>query len=137
SCCSLLRPDLPSFPTRRSSDLAIVRLNFPIIFQPGTKELFLTVNVSILGYLAFLGLSSPDRRTWRPTLLFLSHFMVLMIFEPDYGSYLRHIMTSAPLLGPALLEIGSRRKNRNRLVASASAPIAPHQLFRPRPAGSL
>jgi hypothetical protein len=103
---------------------AIIRLNFPVIFTPTPKEILLTANVLVLGYLTVVGLSSNDRRIWRPASLFVAHFLVLMIFEPDYGSYLRHIMTSAPLLGPALLMLGSKKDARREPISRQGSAIA-------------
>ena len=81
---------------------AFMRLNFPIFFGSGAKELFLMVNVVIYGTLAWIACRSRDPRIWRPAMLFVAHFLTLLLFEPDLGSYLRHIGTSLPLLAPAL-----------------------------------
>lgn len=81
---------------------AFIRLNFPIFFGAGAKELFLMVNVFIYGTLAWIACRSADPRVWRPAMLFVAHFLTLLLFEPDLGSYLRHIGTSLPLLAPAL-----------------------------------
>jgi hypothetical protein len=81
---------------------AILRLNLPAIFGGGVKEAAMMAQIAVLAVLLSLGLSSTDSRVWRPATLFLAHFMVLMLFEPDLGSYLRHIMTSMPLLAPAV-----------------------------------
>jgi hypothetical protein len=89
---------------------AIVRLNLPVIFGAGLKEVFMMSNIIVLGLLVFVGLYSSDSRIWRPTILFCAHFLTLMLFEPDLGSYLRHIMTSLPLLSPALGIIGPNQK---------------------------
>lgn len=80
---------------------AFLRLNFPVFFGAGAKEAFLMVNVFAYGFLLWVALRSSDMRVWRPALLFLAHFLTLMLFEPDLGSYLRHIGTSLPLLAPA------------------------------------
>jgi hypothetical protein len=89
---------------------ATLRLTMPVFFGAfGAKEVFLMANSAIFAWLLWVGLRSRDRRVWRPAVLFLSHFSVLMLFEPDLGSYLRHISTSVPLLGPALGQVGAVR----------------------------
>lgn len=91
---------------------AFIRLNFPVFFGSGAKELFLMVNVFIYGALAWAGIRSSDARVWRPAMLFLAHFLTLLLFEPDLGSYLRHTGTSLPLLAPAL-GVWSLRRERH------------------------
>lgn len=82
---------------------AVLRLNFPIFFGgAGPKELFLMGSVFIYAGITWIALRHNDSRVWRPALLFSAHFLTLMLFEPDLGSYLRHIGTSLPLLAPAL-----------------------------------
>lgn len=81
---------------------AIIRLNLPIIFNAGFKEAVMMSNIVILAFFLIRGISHSDMRVWRPALLFLAHFFTLMIFEPDLGSYLRHITTSLPLLAPTI-----------------------------------
>jgi hypothetical protein len=88
---------------------AIIRLNFPIFFHAGIKEMFMMSAIFAMACLLIAALSNNDRRVWRPALLFTAHFLVLMLFEPDLGSYLRHICTSLPLLAPALeIELNAR-----------------------------
>ena len=89
---------------------AFVRLNFPVFFGSGAKEVFLMANVFIYGALAWAGARSNDPRVWRPAMLFLAHFLTLLLFEPDLGSYLRHTGTSLPLLAPALGIWGLRNR---------------------------
>lgn len=81
---------------------AFLRLNLPIFFGAGAKEIFLMLNVVVYGALAWIACRSSDPRVWRPAMLFVAHFLTLLLFEPDLGSYLRHIGTSLPLLAPAL-----------------------------------
>lgn len=87
---------------------AIVRLNFPWLFSFGVKELFLTLNIAIYAFLINLGLKSPNERTRLPTILFFSHILVLHIFEPDLGSYLRHASSALLYLLPTLVLIDYR-----------------------------
>lgn len=110
---------------------AVLRLNLPIIFGSGLKEAAMMAQILLLALLVGLGLSSKDPRVWRPTTLFLAHFMVLMLFEPDLGSYLRHIMTSMPLLAPAvaLMQLRSvRPSSRSKPTNRAKITLSPSAL---------
>ncbi len=104
---NIMRPDgLYSFVVNYG--YAFARLNFPIFFgAAGAKETFLMINVLVYGVLVWIAVRSRDPRIWRPGLLFLAHVLTLLLFEPDLGSYLRHIGTSLPLLAPALGTIGA------------------------------
>jgi hypothetical protein len=81
---------------------AIARLNFPVLFNFGLKEIYHMVIILLMGWLTILGLWSRDPRIWRTAVIFTAHFLTLMLFEPDLGSYLRHITTSLPFVAPAL-----------------------------------
>lgn len=107
---------------------AFLRLNFAVIFYAGPKELFLTVNTLLYGFLLFVALRSRDVRIWRPGMLFLAHFLTLILFDSDLGSFLRHIGTSVPLLAPALgaLYVPQRNPRRiARIAPSANARRSP------------
>lgn len=110
---------------------AFVRLNFPILFGAGAKEIFLMVNVFIYGVLAWVGLRSKDARIWRPATLFLAHFLTLLLFEPDLGSYLRHIGTSLPLLAPALGALAVSTKRDRPAKQARGEPVPPMLAIRP------
>lgn len=81
---------------------AILKLNMPILFYHGIKEIFLTINVAIYAYLSWIGIRSTRADVRLPTLLFISHFLVMMIFEPDLGTYLRHLSSVMLFAVPAL-----------------------------------
>lgn len=106
---------------------AILRLNFPIIFTQGIKEIFLMVNLGIYAFFIRIGLRSKNEAVILPALLFISHMLVLNIFEPDLGSYLRHASSALLYLVPALTVFDqrfrgsssrSRRRPRARQVRS-------------------
>lgn len=89
---------------------AFLRLNFPVFFGGGgAKEIFLMVNILLYGWLLWIAVRARDARIWRPALLFMAHFLTLMLFEPDLGSYLRHIGTSLPFLAPAFAILGQAK----------------------------
>lgn len=81
---------------------AAVRLNLPIV-GGGLKELYLFINLCIYAWLMVTGLRSGNPRISWPAGLFLAHVLVLNIFEPDLGSYLRHVSTALLLLAPSLV----------------------------------
>ncbi|KQN33743.1 hypothetical protein ASG37_16460 [Sphingomonas sp. Leaf407] len=81
---------------------AAVRLNLPF-FGAGPKEVYLFANLCIYAWLMITGLRSGNPRISWPAGLFLAHVLVLTIFEPDLGSYLRHVSTALLLLAPSLV----------------------------------
>ena len=81
---------------------AAFRLNLPIV-EGGPKEAYLFLNLCLYGWLTWTGLRSGNMRIAWPAGLFLSHILVLTIFEPDLGSYLRHVSTAIFLLAPSLV----------------------------------
>lgn len=102
---------------------AVLRLNFPIFFGGvGPKELFLMASIFIYAGITWIALRHTDSRVWRPALLFSAHFLTLMLFEPDLGSYLRHIGTSLPLLAPALGAVALAPRSR-QLNTNSRRPV--------------
>lgn len=75
---------------------AVVRLNIPILFSLNPKDFFLFVNISIYLLCLFWGYKNGDGKVKLSCDLFLSHFLILMLFEPDLGSYARHISCTLP-----------------------------------------
>jgi len=65
---------------------------FPNIYFYSIKEIFLTIiNYYIIKYLLMIRTIKTTYKTNILYSLFYSHLFVLIIFEPDLGSYLRHI----------------------------------------------
>lgn len=98
---NLVKPDgLETFPINYV--YAFWRLNFPIFSGIGPKEIYLFI--MLCGYVALMvtGLRSGNSRVSWPAALFLAHMLVLNIFEPDLGSYLRHLSTALLYLAPSL-----------------------------------
>ncbi len=80
---------------------AFVRLHLPFLFDLSVNEAVLFVNVLIYGWLlagGIKGLCGPPRLM---CLLFLAHISVLILFEPDVGSYFRHFSSVLLYLAPA------------------------------------
>ena len=91
---------------------AIARLHLPFLFGPfRVQEAYLLLNLAAYAGLVWVSLRSRSRFVQTPGLLFVSHFAVLMLFEPDLGSYLRHLSSALPYLVPAavLLDLPARR----------------------------
>ena len=65
-------------------------LLFPLIFYFSLKSLFLCVINFVTFTLAIMQIRSSSSKQRTLAWLFLSHFFVSIIFEPDLGSYLRH-----------------------------------------------
>lgn len=83
---------------------AFFRLNFPIFFTVSYKEVLHMISVFIFARLLWIGLEA--RRNPEATLcakLLISHVLVLLIFEPDLGSYLRHLTSVFLYLTPMLI----------------------------------
>ncbi len=89
---------------------ASARLNLALLFSPGLKELAMQLFVGLAVWPALRGL--PRRFGFDGSLaremcacLVLGHVCVSMLFEPDLGSYIRHL-SSVALFSMALLYSG-------------------------------
>ncbi|WP_236655004.1 hypothetical protein [Burkholderia pyrrocinia] len=87
---------------------AVLRLNLPAMFMPGPKEIVMQMFV-------WIALASVWRRTRgagraRELLacLVIGHVAVSMLFEPDLGSYTRHLSSVALLCAMQFAGIGPR-----------------------------
>lgn len=81
---------------------AFTRLNFPVLYSFSLTELFLQIYVLIVLYLSTSFALSKYRAVRYCGLLVLCHVAVLICFEPDLGSYLRHLSSVAPYLAAGL-----------------------------------
>ncbi len=104
-------------------------LNLPLLHSLSLTELFLQIYVvAALGMAVIMaGHSSFAIRACG--VMFLSHVALLICFEPDLGSYLRHLASAAPFLATGLalgtLEKGSRAiRNPGGAVESDPTVIA-------------
>ena len=80
---------------------AAFRLNLPFD-RLAPNNIFLFLNVCIYFWLSFSGMRSVNRIVSWPSSLFFAHIVVITIFEPDLGSYLRHASTAILLLASSL-----------------------------------
>jgi hypothetical protein len=74
---------------------------FPFMFGVKPQDILLfAMNWSVL-YLVFSGInnkSNSKREGFKFEYLLLSHILVMFIFEPDLGSYFRHILVLLPIV---------------------------------------
>lgn len=111
---------------------ALLRLNLPVLFEIRAQEVFLLAVAAATFSLAAFGLRRGGARERACALLVLAHAMTLALFEPDLGSYLRHL-TSATIFLVPILALLDRHLTRPR---GAPAPDLPER--RPLPlSGSL
>jgi hypothetical protein len=89
---------------------AFLRLNLPILFSPTVSDILLFINVLIYGRMVYGGIKQrPITPMSLLPWLFLSHLVVLWVFEPDLGSYLRHFSSIIVYIIPAFREWEQRR----------------------------
>ena len=80
---------------------ALCLLNFPFLLDFSAKEVIMAVDIAINTWLIATGirmLQGPQRLL---TFLFVAHVTVLILFEPDFGSYSRHFSSVFLYLLPA------------------------------------
>lgn len=85
---------------------AIVRLNVPLAFFFTVSEFLMTIILIVYGYSVLGALRSPKQNIQIAGMIYVSHILVLWLFEPDYGSYLRHLTGSFALLMPFIAGYG-------------------------------
>ncbi len=88
---------------------AFAMLNFPFLKAVTIKEAILFVNVLIGATLIVVGLRRLRGPIRLLPMLFLAHIAVLIIFEPDYGSYFRHFGSVLLYLMPPLTYLEKQR----------------------------
>jgi hypothetical protein len=88
---------------------ALLQLSLPLIFAQGLNQLLLLL--FSVGVLMICGKMIKRKQGDLLLTLFCSHMFVLLLFEPDQGSYFRHILSAAIYLLPAYsLIFGSSRQ---------------------------
>jgi hypothetical protein len=74
---------------------AIVKLHLPVLFYPGPKELVMTCLMGIISASIFCKIAAPQSDGAAAVeilaCLVIGHMAVSMLFEPDLGSYTRHL----------------------------------------------
>lgn len=107
---------------------ATVRLNFAVIWSPGVKEavmqcwVFPAVGPPVARLVRGLRSGSPGQDV--AVSLVLAHVAVSMLFEPDLGSFMRHLSSVAALSMLLLAPDGSGRQ-------SVGPPAAQHNTYGP------
>ena len=81
---------------------AFARLNLPVLFQLRMQEVFLLSVVLATFTLIAFGLRRGGPKERACALLVLAHALTLNLFEPDLGSYLRHLTSATIYLAPVL-----------------------------------
>lgn len=82
---------------------AFIYLNVPIIFMLDVKAILMTTYMTCLLTICIYSLRRSNNGPAKfAVLLIFSHIFVNALFEPDLGSYLRHMSTLIPLVAIAL-----------------------------------
>jgi hypothetical protein len=81
---------------------AFARLNLPVLFQLRMQEVFLLSVTMTTFLLIWFGLRQGGPKERACALLVLAHALTLNLFEPDLGSYLRHLTSATIYLAPVL-----------------------------------
>jgi len=92
---------------------AAAKLNFPILSGFNIRDVYMSVNMLMVMWVLAVGFRARRTDAWESSALFLSHVLVYICFEPDVGSYLRHVSVAMPYLVPALIVLDRRRSARN------------------------
>lgn len=79
---------------------AVVRLNFPLLYWQTLNEVAMTLFSGSWFYFMYRGVKTQDWRALFMVRLLLCHLLILWIFEPDLGSYLRHLSSCVLYLIP-------------------------------------
>ncbi|WP_241021783.1 hypothetical protein [Burkholderia sp. Ac-20353] len=98
---------------------AVLRLNVPVLFSPGPKEIAMQLFVAI-ALAAVWRRARGDARPARPAdpardllaCLVIGHIAVSMLFEPDLGSYTRHLSSVALWCAVQFCAFGARADGR-------------------------
>ncbi len=106
---------------------AFLRLNLPVLFQLRMQEVFLlTVALTTL-WLVWYGARAGGPKERACALLVLAHMMTLNLFEPDLGSYMRHLTSATIYLAPVLALLDRRLLDRAPPAAASAGLAAPEE----------
>lgn len=83
-------------------------MDFSLLHSLSIKEMYLSFNLFLYYYFAYLGVTSSLFKSKILGSLIISHILVLHIFEPDSGSYLRHLSSVLPFLSLLIFYESSR-----------------------------
>ncbi|MDD3182627.1 MAG: hypothetical protein PHD48_07495 [Alphaproteobacteria bacterium] len=104
---------------------AFIYLNVPFVHGFSEKEFILFAIILLCARLLYLGMTRFKGVQRLLPLLFLSHLVVLYIFEPDSGSYMRHFLSVLPYLLPALQWTEEQRIDQLTSAEAASSSNSP------------
>jgi hypothetical protein len=94
---------------------AVFRLLVPVATRQAPSDFVLLYNVLFFGYFLWVGVKN---RGMGPVgllpLLYIAHMLVLFIFEPDSGSFLRHASSIMLYLLPTISWVEERRVEKAR-----------------------
>jgi hypothetical protein len=99
---------------------AALVLNLPVVYFFTAKSFALLAAIVYMAILCRTGLRFGSPNVAAVTLLFISHPLVLVLFEGDLGSYCRHLISAAALLIPAFSLAESRQVYPNESHVSAA-----------------
>lgn len=77
---------------------ALLRLNFGFFFNFGIKDLIFMFYLLTYYFFVFSVFFRKNNKNYLPAFLILSHALVYFLFEPDTGSYARHLSSTLPYL---------------------------------------
>ncbi len=80
---------------------ALCLLNIPFLLDVTVNEVVLAVNIALLTWLIINSIRMIHGPQRLLTFLFLAHITILVLFEPDFGSYTRHFTSVFLYLLPA------------------------------------
>jgi hypothetical protein len=72
---------------------SLLVLNFPLAFFFGARDALITLTNILVLLLIWKGVTRGDAMQRGLGLLMLSHLLILCLFEPDVGSYSRHLLS--------------------------------------------
>lgn len=100
----------------------VVRLNIPMVFDLSPKAWFWFGSVVCYVFVLVKGLKNSTDEIRILSALFMAHVSVLLLFEPDTGSYTRHITSVFVYLTPSLMVVDNyfqqRRELKHKQLAS-------------------
>jgi len=89
---------------------AFAKLNLAPLFYFGVKEIWLMSVLSIYFYFIYKGIRSEDKKLVICSSVLIAHIAVYTLFEPDLGSYLRHLSSAFLYLTPIMIYVFNKRK---------------------------
>lgn len=98
---NLMIPDNP-FEFLANYLYSLVVLNLPVLFFHGLRDALLTGTNLLVFWLIWRGVTLGDGAQRSLALLMLAHVLVLCLFEPDVGSYSRHLLSVSLYAAAAL-----------------------------------